>query len=789
MDPADNRFIHSLAFPFNVKGNAMSITWSLDTPGDWKRLTIDVIFEMYKGLTTPGPLSSLTLVSSTTNCPHLVQEDLQTKSFQYDMKEMDLSWQMAMLDFEGKVDEEEPKVVRKYDDAPSIEEWVLDDEEEDMQLLKIDLKDPGVIKVMLKAHDKELVKPLEYFNSRTRIVEENLHIRFSESTPNAIGTKASTRFLLDDGNQTFSDDGKKVVEDTRKIVNVRSGGDRLMLTALSMLIMFGSTVNDAAPNEVNAVGSMLVKQAYAMEELLHARYNVYQMDVKTYFFSNGMIEEEAGTHMSTTGFDRSRLSDRRGNLNRTLFIKRNKGDILLVQVYVDDIIFGSTNKEICIAFKKLMHEKFQMSSMGELIFFLGLQVKQKKDGIFINGEEVDVHMYRSMIGSLMYLTSSRPDIMFAVCACARYQVNPKVSHLHAVKRIFRYLKDQPKLGLWYPKYSPFDLVAYTDSDYARSSLDMKSTTGGCQFLGCRLISWQCKKQTVVANSITEAEYVAASSCCGQVVVMGAKRIHEDTIVQTRFENVSKHSNDSLLARGNTLQSDEDRLKLDELMALCTTLQNRVLDLEQTKTTQHNEIASLKRRVKKLEKKNRLKTHKLKRLYKVGLTARVETSNDEETLGGDASKQGRIDAINADEEITWKLEGGLNNIWVKEEENMRRMMMMKKIDGLNNEKGKRKWQSMVLEMKIEEIVCSKKEVPARNEVKDVEERRGFDAEEHVGFTSRQEIFFDINGTYNVLTNKKMCHFKIRTKFFHEEFAWIFKYKLETIQTFLCYIVCD
>ncbi|GJT93649.1 uncharacterized mitochondrial protein-like protein [Tanacetum coccineum] len=242
----------------------------------------------------------------------------------------------------------------------------------------------------------------------------------------------------------------------------------------------------------------------------------------------------------------------RGKTNKTLFIKRQKGDILVVQVYVDDIIFGSTKKELCNAFEKLMHEKFQMSSIGELTFFLGLQVQQKKDGIFISqdkyvdeilkkfrftevktastpmetqkpllkdedGEEVDVHMYRSMIGSLMYLTSSRPDIMFAVCACARYQVNPKVSHLHAVKRIFRYLKGQPKLGLWYPKDSPFDLVAYTDSDYAGASLDRKSTTGGCQFLGCRLISWQCKKQTVVANSTTEAEYVAASSCCGQVL--------------------------------------------------------------------------------------------------------------------------------------------------------------------------------------------------------------------------------------------------------------------------------
>ncbi|GJW76329.1 putative ribonuclease H-like domain-containing protein [Tanacetum coccineum] len=195
---------------------------------------------------------------------------------------------------------------------------------------------------------------------------------------------------------------------------------------------------------------------------------------------------------------------------------------------------------------------FQMSSMGELTFFLGLQVKQKADGIFISQDkyvaeilkkfdfanvktastpietqkplvkdeeasDVDVHLYRSMIGSLMYLTASRPDIMFAVCACSRFQVTPKSSHLSAVKRIFRYLKGKPKLGLWYPRVSSFDLESYSDSDYAGANLDRKSTTGGCQFLGRRLISWQCKKQTIVATSTTEAEYVAAASCCGQVL--------------------------------------------------------------------------------------------------------------------------------------------------------------------------------------------------------------------------------------------------------------------------------
>nr|GFC18440.1 uncharacterized mitochondrial protein AtMg00810-like [Tanacetum cinerariifolium] len=130
------------------------------------------------------------------------------------------------------------------------------------------------------------------------------------------------------------------------------------------------------------------------------------------------------------------------------------------------------------------------------------------------GKDVDLHLYRSMIGSLMYLTASRPDIMFAVCACARHQVTPKECHLHVVKRIFKYLKGHPKLGLWYPKESSFDLVAYSDSDYDGATQDRKSTIGGCQFFGRRLISWQCKKQTIMATSTTKAEYVAAASGCG-----------------------------------------------------------------------------------------------------------------------------------------------------------------------------------------------------------------------------------------------------------------------------------
>ncbi|GJR24627.1 putative ribonuclease H-like domain-containing protein [Tanacetum coccineum] len=192
------------------------------------------------------------------------------------------------------------------------------------------------------------------------------------------------------------------------------------------------------------------------------------------------------------------------------------------RVYVDDIIFGSTKKSLCVEFKQMMHKRFQTSSMGKLTFFLGLQVKQKDDGIFISqdkyvadilkkfdfvtvkttstpietnnallkdeeAEDVDVHLYRSMIRSLMYLIASRPDTMFVVCACARFQ---------------------------YPKDSPFDLEALSDSDYAGASLDRKSTTGGCQFLGKRLISWKlsrCSELCLTRDGIAADDEIQVST--------------------------------------------------------------------------------------------------------------------------------------------------------------------------------------------------------------------------------------------------------------------------------------
>jgi hypothetical protein len=135
------------------------------------------------------------------------------------------------------------------------------------------------------------------------------------------------------------------------------------------------------------------------------------------------------------------------------------------------------------------------------------------------GKSVDQKVYRSMIGSLLYLCASRSNIMLSVCMCARFQANPKEVHLRAVKRIMRYLVYTPKFGLWYPKGSTFDLIGYSDADYARCKIDRKSTSGTCQFLGRSLVSWASKKQNSVALSTVEAEYIVVGHFCAQLLWM------------------------------------------------------------------------------------------------------------------------------------------------------------------------------------------------------------------------------------------------------------------------------
>nr|GEU37685.1 hypothetical protein [Tanacetum cinerariifolium] len=241
-----------------------------------------------------------------------------------------------------------------------------------------------------------------------------------------------------------------------------------------------------------------------------------------------------------------------GMVDNTLFTKKKDSNLIIVQIYVNDIIFESTCQEMCDDFTKIMHDEFEMSMMGELNFFLGLQIKQLDDGIFFNqskyikemlknfrledskpmktpmsmetkltrdeeGESVDNTKYRGMIGNLLYLTASRPDMMFSVCLCARFQEDPKTSHLEAVKHIFRYIKGIRHLGLWYPKGSGIETIVYADSDHAGDYVDRKSTSGVCTFIGCCLTSWFFKKQTALAIFTTKLEYVSAEKACQQAL--------------------------------------------------------------------------------------------------------------------------------------------------------------------------------------------------------------------------------------------------------------------------------
>jgi hypothetical protein len=287
-------------------------------------------------------------------------------------------------------------------------------------------------------------------------------------------------------------------------------------------------------------------------------FKLYQVDVKSAFL-NGFLEE--GVYVKQPpGFESSEFPNKvyrlrkalyglkqaprawygrlrgflfskgfeMGKVYKTLFLLRQGDDILIVQVYVDDIVFGGSSHSLVARFAKDMSKKFEMSMMGELQFFLGLQIKQAKEETFVHqtkytkdilkkfkmddsrpmstqmstttaldadedGEPVDQQEYRSMIGSLLYLTATRPDIQFSVCSCARFQASPRTSHRQAVKRIFRYLRYAPELGLWYSMSSSLSLLGFSDADFAGCRVDRKSTSGTCQFLGSSLVSWSSRK--------------------------------------------------------------------------------------------------------------------------------------------------------------------------------------------------------------------------------------------------------------------------------------------------------
>ncbi|GJU99817.1 retrovirus-related pol polyprotein from transposon TNT 1-94 [Tanacetum coccineum] len=270
----------------------------------------------------------------------------------------------------------------------------------------------------------------------------------------------------------------------------------------------------------------LKKAVYGLKQAPRAWYDMFSSFLISQDFSKGLVDP-------------------------TLFICRQGKELLLVQIYVDDIIFAASTHELCDLFDKIVCSKFKISMMGKISFFLGLPISQSPRGIFINQSKyaleslkkygfdscdpvdtpmmekskldedkerkvVDLSHYRGMIGTLLYLTTSRPDLQFAICMCARYQARPTEKHLHAVKKIFRYLKGTVNRGLWYPKDSSIALIAFA---HAGCQDTRRSTYGSMQFLGDRLVSWSSKRQKSTAISSTEAEYIAMSGCCAQILWM------------------------------------------------------------------------------------------------------------------------------------------------------------------------------------------------------------------------------------------------------------------------------
>jgi hypothetical protein len=287
------------------------------------------------------------------------------------------------------------------------------------------------------------------------------------------------------------------------------------------------------------------------------------MDVKSDFL-NGVIQDEVYVRQSS-GFENLKYPDRvyklskalygfkqasrawyaslktfllehgyvMGSVDKTLFTLNHGTDFSLIQIYVDDIIFGGSSHTLVSRFQEMMKSEFQMSMMGELTFFFGIQVKKMEQCTFVHqakytidlmkkfnmaelkpistsmssavsldpdkdGEAVDQREYRSMIGSHLYLTVTRPDIQFAVGLCVHFQASPLSLHRMAVQRIFRYLKHTFEFGIWYSASSSLDLVGFSDADFAGCGIDRKSTSRTYHFLGSSLVCWSSRKQSFVA---------------------------------------------------------------------------------------------------------------------------------------------------------------------------------------------------------------------------------------------------------------------------------------------------
>ncbi|GJY84682.1 hypothetical protein Tco_0498708 [Tanacetum coccineum] len=466
--------------------------------------------------------------------------------------------------------EEEPKVVRKYNDALSIEEWVSDDKEEDVSQPKNEKKSvrPSIIK-------KEFVKSKQQEKTARKIVKQ-VHIQIILQVQSQVKCRSTRKGIepvqrlhllplwtclstySQDLKRFSHNDGfelqviwKKVDEDPRKKVNVKIQVEKDNVNSTNNVNTVSSTVNVDGTNKVNVVGGKtsielpfdlnmpalkddsifnftrddeddgVVADMNNLDTTIQVSPNLTTRIHKDHPFDQVIKDLQSATqtrkmskNLEEHGFEETQkvnhaVEDQAGY--------RLAGRVSTIQVTrsLDFMEYkeGKLTRPYSLKGTKII-------SMETLTFFWDRQVKQRRWHIYlvkINNVAKDLRKF----GFTEVKTTSTPmETQKPAASKIRwvkkvdvpiYQVNLKVSHLYAVKRIFRYLKGQLKLGLWYPKDSPFDLVAYTDSDYVGASLDRKSTIRGYQFHGCRLISWQCKKQTVVANSTTEAKYVATSS--------------------------------------------------------------------------------------------------------------------------------------------------------------------------------------------------------------------------------------------------------------------------------------
>nr|GEX79226.1 uncharacterized mitochondrial protein AtMg00810-like [Tanacetum cinerariifolium] len=644
-------------------------------------------------------------------------------------------------------------------------------------------------------------KAFRVFNSRTRIVQETLHVNFLENKPNVTGEEIKQQYMLfpvwssgstnpqnTDGDAAFDEkepefnekkpeskvnvspsssaQSKKHDDKTKREAKGKSHVDsfiRFRNLSADFEVFFDNSIN-----EFNAAGSLVL----IVGQISPNNTNTFSAAGPSNAAASPTHGKSSFSPIPTTRVHKDYpVTQIIGDLS---LATQTRSMSAFLYGSIEEEVFDCqppgfedpnySNKDLCKAFEKLMKDKFQMSLMGELTFFLGLQVKQKKDGIFIsqdkyvakilkkfgltdgklastprdtekpllkdpNGENVDVHTYRSMIGSLMYLTSSRPDIIFTVCACACFQVTPKASHLHAVKMIFRYLKGKPHFGLWYPKDSPFDLVDYSDSDYAGASLDRKSTTGGCQFLRCRLISWQvntprCDEDrlelmeltvfllpsdekvgvevyavdlqfwtTVAVKKVNDVTRLQALVDKKKVVVK--ETTIRDALCLDDVEGVECLPDEEIFTELARMGYEKPSTKLTFYKTFFSSqwkfLIHTIFQCMSAKRTSWNEFSSSMasaviclssaqevgegvadevhdegvpaasvategvvtaaddQRVKKLERRNKVKALKLRRLQKVGTTQRNDTSDD--TVIDDVFNQGRmITDIDADADV-------------------------------------------------------------------------------------------------------------------------------------------